>query len=245
MGCCHSRSGVSGMSKRRRHVEPFEALIRHGNLSQLLDFFTRAEERLTSAFPRASRALSESNSPSAKQVRGSTRRHYLHEALLTAARDVKLPVLEGWTEPATWSFPVVKAGAFSLTIGIVETKYRGAARTLRSKGKYIANMCERNAPMNPQSDLFKTVDPADTIIPDASLGALVVAQFRPHQPDVPAFLGFMVPSEKLNGNYCLMSFEEVITRLRDRLSLARRPAKKVVLRKPLRRRVPKSGDKQG
>lgn len=233
------------MARRPRHIDPFEAIIRNGNVQQLLDFFTRLEERLTSAFPRAARTLAESDSPSAKQVRGSMRRHHLHEALLSAARDAKLPVQLGWTEPATWSYPVARAGAFSLTIGIVETKYRGAARSLRSRGKYIAKLCARNAPLDPQGKLFDGITPADTVIPDGALGGLIVAQFRPHQPEIPAFLGFWVPSEGLSGSYYVRSFDEIIAMLRERLALDRRPTKRTIERKPVRRRAKKPDGKQG
>jgi hypothetical protein len=233
------------VARRSPHLDPFEALVRGGNAQQLLDFFTRAEERLTSAFPRAARTLAESDDPSAKQVRGSTRRHYLHQALLTAARDARLPVQVSWTEPATWSYPVAKIGAFSLTIGIVETKYRGQGRSLRTRSKYIEKLCARNAPLNPQGELFDGVKSVNTVIPDGAFGGLIVAQFRPHQPEVPAFLGFWVPSEKLSRSYYVRSFDEVITMLRDRLTLERRPSKKVVQRKVVRRRINKPDGKQG
>lgn len=232
------------MRRHRRFVDPFELMLRRGDVSQILNFFMRAEERLTLAFPRASRLLSESDSPSAKQVRGGIRRHYLHDALASAASDVGLPSETRWTEPATWNYPVIKIGGFSLTIGIVETRYRGASRALRTKSKYMEKLCERNAFVDPQTSLFDTFDPTEAVIPDGSLGGLIVAQYRPHMPDAPAFLGFWIPSEKLNKAYYVRSFDEIIAMLRDRLSLSRKPIKRVVERKPLRKRTRKPGDKK-
>src|SRR5690606_26667139 len=115
-----------------RFVDPLEELLRNEAAEQLLRFFTLAEERLTLAFPRASSMLSDSTSPTAKNVRGTTRRHYLHEALATAACDAGLDFENRWTDPATWSFPVVRSGSFSMTIGIVDTRFRGASKALRT-----------------------------------------------------------------------------------------------------------------
>jgi len=226
---------------RRRIVDPFELLLRRADLDKMLRFFTLAEERLTMAFPRAARLLAESDDPSAKQTRGSYRRHYLHDALLSAARDAGLACEIGWTTPPTWSFPVIRSGSFKLTIGVVDTRFRGDARALRTTSAYVAEMCKRNEVASPQGWLFDIVDPKDAVIPDASLGALIVAQYAPHNPDAPAFLGFWVPSEDLSKPYYVRSFDQVIEMLRSKLELSRRPAKRVVERKPLRRRKPKPG----
>jgi hypothetical protein len=100
------------MGKRRHTIDPFELMLRRGDVARILQFFMRAEERLTLAFPRSARVLSGSNEPSARQVRGGARRHYLHDALATAATDAGLPLETRWTEPATWSYPVIKLGGF-------------------------------------------------------------------------------------------------------------------------------------
>jgi hypothetical protein len=130
-------------------------------------------------------------------------------------------------------------GGFTLSLGIVETRFRGASRRLRTRSKYLRQLCERNAPLNPQGSLFASTDESDRLIPDGALGGLIVVQYRAHQPDVPAFIGFWVPSEKLGGPYYVRSFDEVIAMIRDRLSLARRPAKRVIARKPVLKRKPK------
>lgn len=224
-------------------VNPLEELLRNEAADQLLRFFTLAEERLSLAFPRASSTLAESSSPSAKQVRGSTRRHYLHEALATAARDAGLEFENRWTDPATWSFPVVRSGSFSMTIGILDTRFRGAARALRTTSQYVADLCERNSVANPQAGLFDGFERKDAVIPRGSLGALIVAQYSPASPDEPAFLGFWVPSPDLKEPYYVRSFDQVITALREHLEMGRRPTKKVVERKALKLRK-KPGDKK-
>lgn len=226
---------------RRHFIDPFELLIRRTDLGRMLRFFTLAEERLTMAFPRAARLLAESDDPTAKQVRGTSRRHYLHEALLTAAQDAGIDCDIGWTDPPTWSFPVIKSGSFKLTIGIVDTRFRGDSRALRTTASYVAEMCKRNEIASPQGGLFDAIDPKDAVIPDASLGALIVAQYAPHNPDVPAFLGFWVPSKDLSAPYYVRSFEQIIEMLRAKLELSRRPAKRTIERKQLRRRKPKPG----
>jgi hypothetical protein len=108
----------------------------------------------------------------------------------------------------------------------------------------MEKLCERNAFVDPQTSLFDAFDPSEAVIPDGSLGGLIVAQYRPHMPDAPAFLGFWIPSEKLNKAYYVRSFDEIIAMLRDRLSLSRKPIKRVVERKPLRKRARKPGDKK-
>lgn len=220
----------------KRFVDPLDELLKNEAAEQLLRFFTLSEERLTLAFPRASSMLAESASPSAKQVRGSTRRHYLHEALETAARDAGLEFERRWTEPATWSFPVVRSGSFSMTIGIVDTRFRGAARALRTTSQYVADLCQRNAVANPQSGLFDGIDRKDAVIPRGSLGALIVAQYSPANPEEPAFLGFWVPSPDLREPYYVRSFDQVISALRQHLEMGRRPTKKSVERKAVKLR---------
>jgi hypothetical protein len=227
-----------------RFVDPLEELLRNEAAEQLLRFFALAEERLTLAFPRASSMLAESTSPSAKQVRGTTRRHFLHEALATAARDAGLEFENRWTDPATWSFPVVRSGSFSMTIGIVDTRFRGAARALRTTSQYVADLCERNIVADPQGGLFEGLERKDVVIPRGSLGALIVAQYSPAHPDEPAFLGFWVPSPDLREPFYVRSFEQVIAALREHLELGRRPSKKVVERKALKLRKKKPDDKK-
>jgi len=219
-----------------RFVNPLEELLRSESADLLLRFFTLAEERLSLAFPRACRMLEGEFSPSAKQVRGSSRRHYLHEALATSARDAGLEFENRWTDPATWSFPVVRSGGFSMTIGIVDTRFRGDKRALRTTSQYVAKLCERNAIVNPQGQLFQELERDDVVIPRGSLGALIVAQYSPANPEEPAFLGFWVPSEDLREPYYVRSFEQVIAFLREGLELKRRPAKQTVERKRLRKR---------
>jgi hypothetical protein len=227
----------------KRFVDPLEELLRNEAAEQLLRFFALAEERLTLAFPRASSMLADSASPSAKQVRGSTRRHYLHEALATAARDAGLEFENRWTDPATWSFPVVRSGSFSMTIGILDTRFRGSSKALRTTSQYVADLCERNQVANPQGGLFDGIERKDAVIPRGSLGALIVAQYSPARPDEPAFLGFWVPSPDLREPYYVRSFEQVIAALRDHLEMDRRPSKKTVERKTLKLRK-KSDDKK-
>lgn len=226
---------------KKRFVDPFELLVRKQDILKLLTFFERLEERLAAAFPRSSRLISESTEPTAKLTRGSARRHYLNEAIVTAARDIGLPVEIKWTQPKTWSYPVVKIGGFSISLGVLNPTRRGFGKSLRTRSKYVAQLCARNPIIKPQDDLFDFSD-KDVIVPDGSLGALIVSQFNPATPDVPSFLGFLVPSENLKGQYYLRSFEQMISELRERLKLGRRKSRRIIERKPLRRKPKKSGE---
>ncbi|WP_298335382.1 hypothetical protein [uncultured Erythrobacter sp.] len=220
----------------RHYIDPFDLVVRSEDLERLLTLFMRLEERMTDAFPKAARVLEDSKDPTAKQARGTSRRHHYHKALESAASDAGIDCVTRWTEPATWSFPVVRLGGFSATIGVVEAKYRGAGKSLRSKSKYVQDLCRRNAVIDPQNDLFTRDDKPEALIPDGSLGGLVVAQYDWTTPTKPAFLGFWVPSSDLSDVFYVRSFDEIIGMLRERLSLAKRPAKKTVERKPLRRK---------
>lgn len=226
------------MPEPKRSVEPFDVLLQSAMPLQLLEFFNVLGERLAAAFANAARVLPDSRAPTAKQVRGTTRRHYMNLALHEAAAAVGLQVETMWTDPPTWSFPVVKIGGFTLTLGVIESRFRGAPRKLRSKSKFVQLLCERNAPLNPQSSLFEGHEDIPRLIPTGALGALLVAQFQPSMPDVPAFLGFWVPSENLSEAYYVRSFDEITAMLRDRLGKAtRRPRKppvrkKVVIKRP-------------
>jgi hypothetical protein len=221
---------------KKRFVDPFDLITRAADLNRLLRLFTLLVERMGDAFPRAARVLPDSSDPSAMQVRGSTRRHYYHAALSSAASDAGIPCATRWTEPASWSYPVAALGGFSCTIGIVETKHRGAPRTLRSKSEYLKKLCRGNELINPQSGLFDNDNPPEALIPDGSLGGLIVAQYARSEPLKPAFLGFWVPSADLNSAHYIRSLDEIIEMLRERLSMSRRPQKKKVERKPIRRR---------
>lgn len=229
---------------KSRFLNPLDELLKAEEADCLLRFFTLAEERLSLAFPRACRMMEGEQSPSAKQVRGSSRRHFLHEALASSAHDAGLEFETRWTEPATWSFPVVRSGSFSMTIGIVDTRFRGDKKALRTTSQYVAKLCERNAIVSPQGSLFDQVEREKVVVPRGSLGALIVAQYSPANPEEPAFLGFWVPSEDLREPYYVRSFEQVIEFLREGLELQRRPAKRAIERKPLKKRK-KKDDSEG
>jgi hypothetical protein len=97
--------------------------------------------------------------------------------------------------------------------------------------------------MNPQSDLLDSLSPDDAVVPNGALGGLIVAQYDRHTPEKPAFLGFWVPSAPLSEPYYVRSLSEIIEMLRERLSMTRKPLKKGIERKPLKRRRPKSDER--
>jgi len=219
-----------------RYIDPFDLVTRAQDLQRCLKFFMLLEERMKDAFPMAARVLAESNDPTAKQARGTSRRHHLHKAMESAAADAGLACNIRWTEPKTWSYPVLSLGGFSTTIGIVVAKYRGAGKSLRSRSAYLQELCVRNAVVDPQNDLFLHDEKPETLIPDGSLGGLIVAQYDGNTPTKPAFLGFWVPSADLSDVFYVRSLDQVIGMLRERLSLSKRPAKKGVERKRLQRK---------
>jgi hypothetical protein len=120
---------------QNRYIDPFEVVTRSEDLERILTLFMRLEERMTDAFPRSARVLEADNDPAARGTRGIARRHYYHKALETAASDAGVTCVTRWTDPATWSYPVVTLGGFSATIGVVERRFRGAPKSLRSRSE--------------------------------------------------------------------------------------------------------------
>jgi len=176
----------------------------------------------------------------AVSARGNLRRLHLDRAFRAAATEAGYPVVTGTTTPPTWSYPIIRLGAFSLTLGIVQRSTSYSPRRLRSRGKYVYDHVVRNEPVNPQGSLLPSAQGVAEIIPDGTFGAFVVAEPSARVPDSPLYLGFMVPAPNLRGTYFMCSLERLIGILQDRVVAERRPSRKKVERKqPKLKKQPK------
>jgi hypothetical protein len=208
----------------------------------MLDFFKRLSERFSVAFADAAKTVpAHPGDGPAVSARGNLRRLHLDRAFRAAAERAGYTVSTGFTNPPSWNFPIIRIGAFSLTLGIVERALSRSPRRLRSRGKYVEDHVARNEPVNPQESLLDSPSAEVVqVIPDGALGAFIVAEPSVHVPDSPLYLGFMVPSPNLRRTYFRCSLERLIGLLQERVAAERRPARKIVQRKkPKLKKLPK------
>lgn len=236
------------MAKRSAGI--LKLLLRHGDVGELLTFFRAVEEGFTTAFADANvRMPAAPKDRPAVYARGTIRRVLMDRAFCAAATKAGLASVTNFTDPPTWSFPTLRLGAFSVTLGIVEKLQAVGSRRLRNRGKYVRNHARNNEAANPQGSLFRAdVSGVPRLIPNGSMGALVVAEASVHNPDVPMWIGFWLPSPNLRRAYYQCSLHALLASLREhQLAAARhvRPAagqpaerKKPVL-KPIKKRKPR------
>jgi hypothetical protein len=220
------------VTKARRH-DPIDLLLRRADSVRVLAFFKRLSEGLSVAFADSTKIVPATRGDGpAVSARGNLRRLYLHKALRAAAEAVGYKVSTGFTDPPSWNFPVVRLGAFALTLGIVQRLTPRSPRRLRSRGNYVREHVARNEPVNPQGSLFgQSAIRVVEIIPDGALGAFVVVEPSTYVPDTPLYIGFMVPSPDLRRSYYRCSLERLIGLLQERVAAERKPVRKLVERK--------------
>jgi hypothetical protein len=216
-------------------LDVIELLLRRGDPSDLLRFFQDLSERLSAAFPDSEKAVQATviDRP-AVLARGTYRRMLFDRAFRRSAVTAGIPVVNRFTDPPSWSYPLTRIGAFSVTIGIVQRYKAYGSLRLRGRGRYVRHLARRNGFLNPQGSLF---DPdVIRVIPNGSLGALIVVESNMHKPDAPGWVGFWVPSPNLRRPYFRCSLERLVSILRDRVAVSRRPVRKNVERKKPRLR---------
>ncbi|MBB4153584.1 hypothetical protein GGQ80_001486 [Sphingomonas jinjuensis] len=215
-----------------RPLVPLDLLTRSDDVEQLLRFFQALEEEIVAATADAVRTIPQANVPSAKQARGTLRRHFMERAVRAAGARTALEVGTSWTTPATWSYPTVRIGAFTLVLGLVFSRYNGAPRQLRTRSSYVKTLCARNAPLDPQGALFEPAAGAvSTLIPDGAFGGLIVSEHNAATPEIPSFVGLWVPSTDLKQRYHSYSFEQIMGYLREKIAGMKKPVRKAVQRK--------------
>jgi hypothetical protein len=230
----------------KRSAEVLKLLLRHGDPGKLLTFFRAVEEGFATSFADANTRM-----PASPRVyaRGAIRRVLMDRAFRAAAAKAELAPTTDFTDPPTWSYPTLRLGAFSVTLGIVDKDRATGSRRLRNRGKYVRHHARNNEAMNPQGSLLPDEGGGVTrVIPSGSLGALVVAEASVYKPDVPLWLGIWIPSPNLRRAYYRCSLDVLLALLREhQLAAARRvrPAagrpverKKPVL-KPIKKRKPR------
>lgn len=212
-------------------LDPVQLLLRGPSSEQLIRFFRALTEEIDAAFANAGVIIPvvEKGRP-AVQARGSTRRWQLDEAVRRAAARAGFEASTGFTNPASWSFPLINLGAFSVTLGIVDKKRAG--RTLRAKGAYVRRMVARNRPLDPQLPLFAESDAKmPRLIPSGTFGAMIVVEYSSARPDAPVFVGFYIPSQDLTRAYYSYSLFDLMIELRDADAAVKKPARRPVARK--------------
>lgn len=220
---------------------PLDLLARSPSTARLLQFLQAYHEGVDAATADAARAHP-SPEHSSKLARGTARRDLMHRAFRSAASAAGLAVETGYNANKSWSFPKLRCGAFTLTLGKLTRRHRHAERKLSSRPDYARAFCVRNDALDPQGMLFgHGKDVMSAVIPDGTFGALIVSEHCGATPDVPSFVGIWVPSSDLRKGYHCYALDEVVAYLREKLAGDRKPVRKPVERKMpiVKRRSPK------
>jgi hypothetical protein len=229
---------------QREPLNPVQLLLRGPSSGVLIQFFRALAEEIDAAFSNATVIIpiDERGRP-AVQARGSTRRWQLDVAVRRAAERAGLEATTGYTDPPSWSFPLLHLGAFSVTLGVVDRKRDG--RVLRAKGKYVQQMVARNRPLDPQLPLFdEPGTKVPRLIPSGTFGAMIVVEYSATQPDAPIYAGFYIPSHDLTQAYYSYSLFDLMVELRDADAAVKKPARRTVARKRIvLKQSPKKKDK--
>lgn len=230
--------------------DPLELLVRRADVKALigiLAFFQALAEESSVAYADSQRLVpaAPGDGP-AVSARGNLRRLRLDRAFRRAAERSGRAVVTADTRPGPWTFPVIRIGAFSLTLGIADRARHAGPHRLRSRGKYVRELAARNEPLNPQASLFPiSADEVVEFIPDGALGAFIVTEPSARVPDSPLFIGLLIPSPGLGKNYFRCSIEYLVSALQSRIAKGRTPSRKAVERKPVtvkRKKGPTSPD---
>ncbi len=146
----------------------------------------------------------------------------MERAVRAAGARTNVEVGTSWTTPATWSYPTVRMGAFTLVLGLVFslaiTVHRAnCARGLLRKGFALA-MRHSTRREDCSNHLRKRFPPSFLM---ESFGGLIVSEHSAARPEVPSFVGFWVPSNDLKRRYHSYSLEQIMVHLRERIAEAR------------------------
>lgn len=211
----------------------FDLLTKKQDVKVLLTFFQTLSEGLSAAFADSARKVPASSADRpAVSARGNLRRMMLDRAFRAAAEGSGLKISTGVTTPASWSYPIARIGAFSMTVGIVDRQYVEARLRLRNRGKYVRELTARNKPLDPQSSFFAPQSSEVTVVtPAGAFGALVVVEPSMHTPDVPMYMGLWVPAPNLRYAYYRCTLDFMIKELRSRVSATKTTKRVALVRK--------------
>ncbi|MHC2086266.1 hypothetical protein [Methylobacterium sp. CM6244] len=220
-------------------IDPLELLTRGADPGQLATFLERFEEGITAAFVDSARRIpARPTECPAVYARGNFRRWQIDEAFREAAKAAGLSVITDFTSPPTWSYPIVRTGAFSITLGMADKPTATAQRRLRCRGRYMKRHTARNAALNPQSRLTLGKERVRSIIPNGAIGAVVAIEASMYEPDRPRYIGFWIPDPSLNGTVYRIRLENLIAELRKRAAAAGKRLPMTGQRKKLERKIP-------
>lgn len=227
------------MSIDGRNFEPLDLLTRSHDTNQLLRFVQALDEEMTAATANAARIVPLATS-SAKQARGTLRRHFMENAIRSAGHRTGIQVDTEWSNPATWSYPILKMGAFKVAIGVVFSRNLSAPRQLRTRSAYAKALCARNSPLNPQGQLFPDISgTVESVIPEGAFGGFIVSEHSNYTDEIPSFIGLWIPSDDLKQRYYCYSLDQIMLYLRAKLTKQTKPTRKTPSRKlPTLKRKP-------
>lgn len=232
----------------RRRFDPLDALARGTDLPQSLRFFESLEEGVYADFLDSNRDIpSDPDDRPAVYARGNVRRMRLDRTVKKAAAVAELPIVVKRTYPASWSYPVVEMGPYSVTVGMADRRSMTARRHLRCHGKYMRFHVEQNDIADPQGSLFEIKSKITRLVPRGSIGAVIAIEPSLLHPDRPRYVGFWIPRPSLKGTYFRITMDGLIVYLRERIA-ASAPKKdmattrKAIQRKPLKKRVRRKPD---
>lgn len=224
---------------RSPRFDPIGALLRGADASNLVTFFQAVEEGISSDFIDSNRSVpAEPDEMPAIAARGHVR-HMLHgRTLKRAAKSADLNYETGRTAPATWSFPVISIGAYSITIAIVDRITSRNVKRIRSRARYLKQLVSQNDVADPQGTLFLGEGKVTRLVPRGSVGAVIAIQPSEIAPDRPSYVGFWIPRPNLRKTFYRIKLEELVSLLRERVA-AKTPKKamtterKKLVRKPI------------
>jgi hypothetical protein len=226
-------------------------LLKNADSARLADFLEYFDEGIAAAFIDSHRKVpARRHERPGVYARGTYRRWQLDESFRRSAQKAGMVITTGTNSPPTWSFPILRTGAFSITLGIVDRHLAQGPRRLRCKGAYMRRHAARNGVMDPQGSLGFTREKVTTILPNGAIGAVIVVEGSVHQPDRPRYVGFWIPSPSLVKPFFRAKIEDVVLSLRRYAAAAapRKPAPgeriKPVRKMPVRK-TPRRKDDDG
>lgn len=196
-------------------------LLDSADPGRFADFLEAFEESVVTAFIDADRRVpaKPADRPGVS-ARGNYRRWQLDVGFQEAANKAGVPVITLATSPPGWTFPIVRLGAFSITLGIVDRQLAQGRRWLRTKGAYMRRHASRNSVLDPQASLPFKQEKVKRILPAGAIGAVIVIEGSLYQPDEPRYIGFWIPSPNLTTPYFRVKLETLIESLRRRAASA-------------------------
>lgn len=193
---------------------PISLLLRQNSAEQVRAFFKALDESFRAAFADAERICpaERSDRPSVND-RGNNRRNRLDRAFRASASIAKFPIVTKYNSSATWCYPVVQIGPYSITQAIVDRPVNYGSMRIRCRGRYMRSHVANNDAIDPQKRLEYESKKTKRLIPNGSVGAVIAVEPSMLTPDTPNYVGFYIPTENLSGKYYRQSLDKIVSLL--------------------------------